>query len=159
MFIFLGGCCWFLSIIFYFIIKLALIQTISFVSSVRVTNIWTDNWSSLGVGGGGSQPIRTAEIFKTPPFIYSIFLKTISIHIHMYFRWKSWPNHIFYNNIVSCLYTVATCANSAHYCCNIIYLSMSQQPRMLTTGDHFIISIKCNTNIRYFIRKWIPTIN
>ena len=24
---------------------------------------------------------RTAEIFKTPPFIYSIFLKTIPIHI------------------------------------------------------------------------------
>jgi hypothetical protein len=29
----------------------------------------------------GALPIRMAEIFKTPPFIYSIFLKTIPIHI------------------------------------------------------------------------------
>ena len=38
-------------------------------------------------GGGSSYTFgyrRTAEIFKTPPFIYSIFLKTIPINI--YFR-------------------------------------------------------------------------
>jgi hypothetical protein len=40
---------------------------------------------------------RTVEIFKTPPIhIFNIF--------DIYFRWKSWPNHIFHNNIVTCLY-------------------------------------------------------
>jgi hypothetical protein len=43
---------------------------------------------------GTGVPLRFS---KHPPYIYSIFLKTIPIHI--YFRWKSWPNHIFHNSV------------------------------------------------------------
>jgi hypothetical protein len=48
---------------------------------------------------GTDVPLRFSK--HTPPFIYSIFLKTIPIHI--YFRWKSWPNHIrvFHNSVIN----------------------------------------------------------
>jgi hypothetical protein len=73
-------------------------------------------------GWGVSQPIRLGtDVYSwyfqnTSPFIYSIFLKPYPF---IYFHWKSWPNHIFHHNIVTCLYIVAACANSVHCCCYI----------------------------------------
>jgi hypothetical protein len=73
--------------------------------------VWQDKDPSLlkdpeiPEGWGGSSYTfgyrRTAEIFETPPFINSIFLKTVLIHI---FPLKSWPNHIFHNIIVTWFY-------------------------------------------------------
>jgi hypothetical protein len=65
---------------------------------------------------------RTAEIFKTPPFIYSIFFEN---HTHSYIS----VENTFHNNVINVI-------NAGE---KWLYLSMFQQLRMLTTGDHLVI--------------------
>jgi hypothetical protein len=63
---------------------------------------WSEGRREMTPGGplpillGTDVPLR---FLKHPPFIYSIFLKIIPILI--YFRWKSWRNHIFHNSVIN----------------------------------------------------------
>jgi hypothetical protein len=92
---------------------------------------------TLGLENRGL-PIDVGLIFsKQPSLIYSIFLKTIPIHI---FPLKILTyNHIFHNNVINlkCKGWMA-----------LLVASVSTAAQMLTTGDHLvIIKNKCIPNM------------
>jgi hypothetical protein len=48
--------------------------------------------------------VSVASLWKCPLLTKSVRYLYPPWYPFIYFRWKSWPNHIFHNNIVTCFY-------------------------------------------------------